>query len=157
MLDALCSGKVWLDWVSEPAREDAVLEQDANVSNQYIDLDVHVRRQESGTGMQFTAVLARAYKQTRSCPGRVGVETVSPGVDRVGLFCSTLLRYALPSHHGGELCSGLKASQTCGLQADSMAVLFIETMAMTEGLPAQSVRVKGLGMFLISNRGAGRY
>lgn len=103
--------------------------------------------------MHFTAVLARAYKQTRSCPGRVGVETVSPGVDRVGLLYSALLRYASPSHHGGEPCSGLKASQTCGLQADSMALLFVETIAMTEGLPTQRVRVKGLGMFLISNRG----
>lgn len=47
-----------------------------------------------------------AYKQTRSCPGRVGVETVSPGSDRVGLLYSALLRYASPSHHGGVPCSG---------------------------------------------------
>lgn len=78
-----------------------------------------------------------AYKQTRSCPGRVGVETVSPGVDRVGLLYSALLRYASPSHHGGEPCSGGTASQPCCLQADKMAMPFVETMAMSEcvGVP----------------------
>lgn len=59
------------------------------------------------------------------------METVSPVWD---LLCSAPLRFAQPPRRGT-----LTASQTCGLQADKMAMLIIKTMAAMgfwEGLPA---------------------
>lgn len=86
-----------------------------------------------------------AYEQTRSCPGRVGVETVSPVWDCSALLCSAPLRFAQPPRRGT-----LTAGQKCGLQADKMAMLIVKTMAMAgmwEGVPTQKLRVKARARF----------